>query len=674
MALEAQVVPQVLVGLHGVCRAVFREGIGGFEGGAVEGVFGAEGVGVVIDEILGLDFPLMAQLVGLLLEALLFHRVDQFEHDELVVEAPLVGLVILGVDFVRVNEEDAGGFHGALEIALGVEVMHHVRIHPGDLVHVVVKHDHVGVIVGAPDVFLGEILDRPAVVRRVGQLAAQIHVAAGVPLARAIDAVRIRPFVIGALESTPDEVLEVVFERVDLPLVRVGDVLGGDVGRLAQAGVVAGEDVDHAVEEDVGILDGARDPVFHVVGAVDAVPPLGGILDLLLVDDEGGALLDEGFQCFGNEELEVGFAPAVVDDRQHVLSTLVEGDFVDMMVGLWLAERSDRGCFGEFGADRFDVRHRVERDAGREVLGDGHARDNAHVEQSVLIDQVAQFSVAVGKLNAEGVGFALPGGEVERGVFLAPSAFGDAAAADERMDVGRCPAASAAAGEFEFGAGPGGQQHEWRSAGGAHPVDERAVAGDELVTEKAVFEDPARAAAPGANGRDAHRKIADADRSTARGTQLDGPVELVAVDRVGLGHAQGIVGAGVGVGDGGRLRRSPERLTRFEAGPVFGRAGLILDVESKRGRATARGHHRCAEGIVRIGECRDAVLAIVKSEITPLDAAGLPGKCHLRDRQQDRRSPHRPKLRNAICSCPHGSIANACRQPWAREKPSSMPI
>ncbi len=101
-------------------------------------------------------------------------------------------------------------------------------------------------------------------------------------------------------------------------------------------------------------------------GAVHAVPPLRRVLDLLRVDEERRALLDQRLERLGDEELEIRLAAAVVVDRQHVLAELPERDLVHVRVRRAAdhrrRERRDRRLRRELGGHRVDLRLRVQRE------------------------------------------------------------------------------------------------------------------------------------------------------------------------------------------------------------------------------------------------------------------------------------------------------------------------
>ena len=86
------------------------------------------------------------------------------------------------------------------------------------------------IIVDAPDVAL-------AVAARVSALAISF------PIGNAIDRVRIR-LVRGLLQATPNEILDVVIERLDFALHRKLGILGGEVSGLAKAGIVTRHFID----------------------------------------------------------------------------------------------------------------------------------------------------------------------------------------------------------------------------------------------------------------------------------------------------------------------------------------------------------------------------------------------------------------------------------------------
>jgi hypothetical protein len=60
---QLHVIPQIRVGLHVVSCAVFGERVTRFEGGAVEGVFGAKGILIIVNEIFHLLFPLKVSII-----------------------------------------------------------------------------------------------------------------------------------------------------------------------------------------------------------------------------------------------------------------------------------------------------------------------------------------------------------------------------------------------------------------------------------------------------------------------------------------------------------------------------------------------------------------------------------------------------------------------------------
>ena len=84
-------------------------------------------------------------------------RLNQIQHDEFVVEAPLVRVVIGRVNLVRICVERPRRLPRAIEISRRVEIRRHLRIHLRDLIHVEIQHDQVRVVVVAPHVFLGKI-------------------------------------------------------------------------------------------------------------------------------------------------------------------------------------------------------------------------------------------------------------------------------------------------------------------------------------------------------------------------------------------------------------------------------------------------------------------------------------------------------------------------------------
>ena len=131
-----------------------------------------------------------------------------------------------------------------------------------------------------------------------------------------------------------------------------------------------------------------------------------------------------------------------------------------------------------------------------EVLGHGHARHDADVEQPLVEQDVAHFVVGPGPAEAEAVagraGRARPAGpSVRFGVRLAPGAARFGAARQRGVDEGQEAAAAPARPRRYSRLGPGQRRHDQirRLAVGPHEIEERPVARDELVLGPAPLED-----------------------------------------------------------------------------------------------------------------------------------------------------------------------------------------
>ena len=107
---------------------------------------------------------------------------------------------------------------------------------------------------------------RRAVCQAFGIGLAPRRIAIHVPVRRTVDAIRVRPLIVSTLQAAPDEVLQVVLERLDF-LADRGRLtfLAARYGAFERPGSSQVKSVHHAVQEDVRILDRARDLGRHVV-------------------------------------------------------------------------------------------------------------------------------------------------------------------------------------------------------------------------------------------------------------------------------------------------------------------------------------------------------------------------------------------------------------------------
>ena len=190
---------------------------------------------------------------------------------------------------------------------------------------------------------------------------------------------------------------------------------------------------------------------------------------------------------------------------------------------------------------------------------------------------------------------------------------------DEDVGAAAIAAATGRAAEiFQLRARLNRDQQKRRRAGSAHEIKERAIAGNELMPEKAALENLSGILAARSRGRNADREVADFHRQIGRRLQFDGPVQHRAVGAERLPDAERVVrgtagkhrvAAGRRHGDVHWIGRNREPFTR--AGPITHRQAEPL----------SRRHDLRAEGVVGIHEAGDAAVVIGETEIAFLDRA-----------------------------------------------------
>ena len=78
----------------------------------------------------------------------------------------------------------------------------------------------------------------------------------------------------------------IIFQSLDFLWIGIADILAGHKRGFTQAGIVAGQDVDHAIQKNIGIVNGTHHFMLHVVRPEDTIPPFIRISYLLTIDNE----------------------------------------------------------------------------------------------------------------------------------------------------------------------------------------------------------------------------------------------------------------------------------------------------------------------------------------------------------------------------------------------------
>jgi len=334
-----------------------------------------------------LGFPFFPDRRRLGPAAVRFELLDKVADDQLVEVGQAAGIPVARLE--RHGEIGPGRPERPLQITGLVEVADQPRIVPGDFIHVEVEHDHVRIVVHPPEVVLPA-----ATVRRA---AFPVDLPVGDP----VDAVGIF-FLVRALELAPDEIPDMIFQRLDFPGVRIINVLLGEIGRLAEGRIVAGHPV---VFQPVEVIRTPQDRVLHVPFGKQPVVPLGRVAVELTVRQEGRPLLVERFQRLGDEELEPQ-APAVLPeaDGQPVFAGPGETDFVHMDVRSPFSDVFDLGLGRVLGMEGRGAVLRPERNPGGQVRRQGHARSDLDICQSFVVKDIPDSFIAGRPLELEGIG------------------------------------------------------------------------------------------------------------------------------------------------------------------------------------------------------------------------------------------------------------------------------
>ena len=162
-------------------------------------------------------------------------------------------------------------------------------------------------------------------------------VAIDLPIGNAVDRIGVR-FLIGFLQPTPNEILDVILNGVDFCLRGIEDVFSRDVGRFAQNGVVGS---DRVRLQAVEVVRTTEDLVLHVPLRKKGVVPLARILVLLVRYEKRSPLLVQGFQRFGDEKFKREIAALAIVKFQKILPQAGKPNLVDLHILPSLSGRLD---------------------------------------------------------------------------------------------------------------------------------------------------------------------------------------------------------------------------------------------------------------------------------------------------------------------------------------------
>ncbi len=242
------VVPELGIWLNSPRQPVLCDSMRCFERSRVKWILRIKRIRIVINKILDLLLPLSAQPVRPLPPALLLKRVDQVNNQHLIVQAESISPVPSGSvrEIVQPGKPEVGFRRPEcpLQVTRTVQVVRRSWVELRNLVHVKVEHDHMRIIVAAPDMFQTFPLG-PEPVLTVPVL---------IPVGHAIDKVRVRLFDIRALQPAPYKLLNVVLDRINLLLLGEMHVLRRNERRLRQSRVVAGQRITVPAVESARVL------------------------------------------------------------------------------------------------------------------------------------------------------------------------------------------------------------------------------------------------------------------------------------------------------------------------------------------------------------------------------------------------------------------------------------
>ncbi len=465
-------------------------------------------------------------------------------------------------------------------------MLHHLRIELRDVEHPVIQHDDVRIVVDAPDV-------RLAVASRVRARAVRLEVG------DAVDGVGIR-LLVGHLHPAPEILADVELEAFDLLLIRKEDVLRGDVRRPRIPGIVVG--VGEPRGESVAILGAAADLVLLVPVAVHPDVPLRRIGVLVVRDEKRCALLDDGLERLGDEELERRPLAVAVLDTEHVLAKPAEGGAIDGRARRAGGGHALDACrVGMLGRDRRDLLLRTQREHRRQIGRHHHAGNDGHVDLALPDQHVADGGGILCPAEPERIGERFPGRDRcprYRQPPVAPVRF-RRRPRHLRVDV-RGERAARAVVVLELRT-VGGRHHEKRTDAVAPlPDHEGRVAADVRVAQQLLRVDIAARAGP-LGERERHREIAELHRTCAGVAQRDRPVEAVSVERERPGDGE-IVG---------------RRNARIAADAPLGHAhGRVL----RHRRLDAHGHRPDRRELHRRESVRRHTVGAARGDRLPLAA------------------------------------------------------
>ncbi len=436
-----------------------------------------------------------------------------------------------------------------------------------------------------------------------------LALAVRLPVGDAVDAVGER-LLRRALQPAPDEVLDVVVERVHLALHRHLRVLRGQERGLAEAGIVARDRVDAPAADAVVVVGAQHHVRVHRPLGQQAVVPERGIARLMR-RDERRALRHQRLERLRAEELEV-HAPVVAEaHRQPVLAELREAHLPDLGVTA-ATDAAQCGLCGVLGVDTVDALVRAQCDARREIARYGHARRDMHVDEPLLDQDLTRVVVVVRPAQRECVRPLGPGRQRQARVGLPPLAAAlrrDRARGrgvhEHAVSALRLPVLEPRARIRH--------DHQVRPhVVGPRPEQERAVPGDETVLEhgrrRALL--PARAAVQVDRQRD--REVADFERLTGRIAHGDPPGDGLLRHReadVDLGRrliSRARDAEGVLQPVRARARRAPGRLARgAQVLPVISAA---TEAEGDVAQASVRRDVLGVDGVALVFQAGDDAL------------------------------------------------------------------
>ena len=320
--LPLPVVPSRIRGQGGTLQAVAGEGVGRLERRRVEGHFGIERVGIVVDEIQDLLFPLAPQPTRFRLQALPRQGVAHQFNGHFVVHAQGIGPIGIAVrgqeiDLALELKVRFGRCRTrAAQVFRGIGMTHPTWMLPGDFVHMEIPRDDMGVIVTAPDML------QPAAAR----IPAVLVEAVFEPVGHAVDGVGPGCLLIHPLQLAPQKTLNVVLEGLYLLPVRPVCVLHGQKRRFGQRRIVAAQHVAEPLVEAVRIVRTAQRRGAQVPDGKQAVVPLVRRAVLLFVHQYG-----DGFR---NAELQQIVLVWAVAERNPVFFQPGEPDPVQIPRGI----------------------------------------------------------------------------------------------------------------------------------------------------------------------------------------------------------------------------------------------------------------------------------------------------------------------------------------------------